>query len=105
MTKSKTPSPIRKEDFKIGKWHGVHNAQKRGRERDVQRQMFNCQVMQVIRSRNQKNNSFIRLIAYEMPLGHQRGECVDLVGYDRNRDLYLIELKHSNPTSAVMSGG
>jgi len=37
----------------------------------------------------------IRIFGYEVPLktGQTRGECIDLIGYDKAQNLYLIELK------------
>ena len=50
------------------------------------------------RSNDDTKNSLVRLFAYEMPLGYGRDECVDLVGYDAEYNLYLIELKKGSST-------
>jgi hypothetical protein len=91
MSDPKIPEKIRVRDFKIGQFHGKPKAKKSRTEVSLQRNLFTSQVVTITRSR--KDKSIVRIFAYEMPLGYSRNWCVDLVGYDQNHNLYLIELK------------
>jgi hypothetical protein len=87
---------IRNGDFKLGVIHGKIKASKNKPELFMQRNIFLCQTVKIKYKRNNSANPDIRLIAYEMPLGVYRDKCVDLVGYDKDHNLYLIELKDVN---------
>lgn len=84
---------LRKGDFKLGQLHGKLQAENKLSEAHIQRTVFLSQKMKLWRHRNEAIE--IRVFGYEMPLkcGCTRGECVDLVGYDKDHNLYLIELK------------
>ena len=83
----------RHDDFKLGVLHGKVNPQKDDSEAKIQRNVFLSQVIRIRRANDESKNTVIRLFAYEMPLGYSRDLCVDLVGYDAERNIYLIELK------------
>ena len=83
----------RKSDFKLGALHGKVSPTKVASEAAIQRKLFLSQSIKIVRSSLESRNTCIRLIAYEMPLGYHRDLCVDLVGYDADHNLYLIELK------------
>lgn len=82
-----------RKDFKLGRLHGKVRAQKTKSEAAIQRIVYQRSVIRIVRSRDEKENTEIRLIAYEMPLGKWRDRCVDLVGYDKDKNLWIIELK------------
>jgi len=84
---------LRKRDYKLGQIHGRLNPKKGKSEAETQRKVFLSQRITICRSRDFAKNTSIRLFGYEMPLGFRRDLCVDLVGYDRGMNLYVIELK------------
>jgi hypothetical protein len=95
-------SNLRKGDFKLGVIHGRIKPERKDSEAKIQRNVYLCQSIKIRRSNDDRLNSFIRLFAYEMPLGYGRNYCVDLVGYDVKHNLYLIELKKGS-SSEVLS--
>jgi hypothetical protein len=83
----------REKDFKIGSFHGKLLPEDRSSEAKLRNDLYlvgmlciNITRMEIIK---------IRLIGYEIPLGH-RGDRVDLLGYDKIHNPYLIELKKNN---------
>ena len=92
---------LRKSDFKLGSIHGKINPQKEDSEALIQRSVYLSQSIKIKRSNDDKKNSLIRLFAYEMPLGTGRDNCVDLVGYDEQHNLYLMELKKGSSTETL----
>ena len=84
---------LRKSDFKLGQLHGRLQAASSKSEARIQRTVFLSQKLKIWRKRNEA--TVVRIFGYEMPLktGCTRGECIDLVGYDKDYSLYLIELK------------
>ncbi len=93
----------RKNDYKLGQIHGKLNPDKSDSEARLQRTVFLSQKILIKRS-NHEPESEIRLFGYEVPLtsGRHRGECVDLLGYDCNRDLYVIELKRGGSKEKIV---
>ncbi len=85
--------PLRKRDFKLGQLHGRLQAVSNKSEAHIQRTVFLSQRIKIWKKRNE--TTVVRIFGYEMPLktGCTRGECIDLIGYDKNHNLYLIELK------------
>ncbi|MFC2149241.1 hypothetical protein ACFLQ8_00900 [Candidatus Auribacterota bacterium] len=92
---------LRKKDFMIGKLHGKLQASDRSSEAHMQRLIFLSQKVRFIVKRDLYTD--IRIFAYEMPLrsGVSRGESVDIVGYDKDHNLYLIELKKKGSTERI----
>lgn len=85
---------LRREDgFKLGQIHGKIQADNKDSEAQIQRVVFLSQKIQLYIKRD--TTISIRLLGYEVPLmkGVSRGKCVDLIGYDKEHNLYLIELK------------
>ena len=83
----------RTKNFKLGQIHGKLRARKRKSEAHIQRTVFLIRKIKIWRKRNKTTT--VRMFGYEVPLqsGKSRGSCVDLMGYDKDRNLYLIELK------------
>jgi hypothetical protein len=84
---------LRKKDFKLGCFHGKAVAENNQSEAQIQRTLFLNKGLRIVRSKT--NVSEIHLFGYETPLeqGNTRGKCIDLLGYDKDHNLYLIELK------------
>jgi len=84
---------LREKNFKLGCLHGKLQAEDKNSEAHIQRTIFLSQRIKVKRKRN--SASIVRVFGYEVPLekGKSRGRCVDLMGYDEDCNLYIIELK------------
>src|SRR3990172_8633171 len=91
---------LREGNFKLGCIHGRITAQKKDSEADIQRNVFLSQKLKIVKSRNEE--IIIRLFGYEVPLEKKtRGKCVDLIGYDKDHNLYLIELKKDDSKEQI----
>jgi len=92
---------LRKQDFKLGQIHGKLQAENDRSEAQIQRVVFLSQRLKIWRKRNEA--TVVRIFGYEVPLktGCTRGECVDLVGYDKEYNLYLIELKKKGSQESI----
>jgi len=92
---------LRTTDFRLGQFHGKIWAEKGNSEAQIQRNLFLSQKIKLWRTR--KGPTVIRIFGYEVPLkkGCSRGECVDLLGYDEDRNLFLIELKKKDSTEKI----
>lgn len=84
---------LRTGDFKLGIIHGTLKAYRQ--ELIMQRNLFLMSNIVIKSARDEKSNRRIRIFAYEVPLGYHRDECIDLLGYDEDHFLYIIELKDS----------
>lgn len=84
---------LRSKNFRLGQIHGKLQAENSSSEAHIQRTVFLSQKLCLWKKRNEA--VVIRIFGYEMPLKTNctRGESIDLVGYDTNHNLYLIELK------------
>ena len=93
---------LRKKDFRLGKIHGKTSPQKKCSEATVQRNLFLGQRITIVRKRDGRSNPVIRIFAYETPLEKvSRGMCIDLLGYDQDKNLYIFELKNKNSTEKL----
>jgi len=93
---------LRKKDFQLGKIHGKTSPQKKCSEATVQRNLFLGQRVTIVRKRDGRSNPVIRIFAYETPLKKvSRGMCIDLLGYDRDKNLYIFELKIEKSTEKL----
>lgn len=93
---------LRKKDFRLGKIHGKTSPQKKCSEATVQRNLFLGQRITIVRKRDGRSNPVIRIFAYETPLDKvSRGRCIDLLGYDRDKNLYIFELKSGDSTEEL----
>lgn len=83
---------LREKEFRLGCWHGKLQAKKK-KEHQLQRGIFLTQ--KICFWENKKSKPIIRLFGYEVPLKEKvtRGTCVDLMGYGKDHNLYIIELK------------
>ncbi len=92
---------LRKQDFRLGRIHGKLQAENDKSEAQIQRTVFLSQKVKIWRKRNEA--TVVRIFGYEVPLktGCTRGECVDLMGYDKDFNLYLIELKKEESTEKI----
>lgn len=82
----------RKKDFQLGCLHGKLQAADKRSEAHIQRTIFLSQRIRVWRTMTCK--PIIRIFGYEVPLeNYGRGRCIDLMGYDGEHNLYVIELK------------
>jgi hypothetical protein len=88
----------RNEKFKLGCWHGVFQAGKQSSEVYTQRILVKLQCLMIRENQDPVKNPIVRIIGYEIPLqsGKSRGRCVDLMGYDKDHNLWLIELKQKS---------
>lgn len=82
-------------DFKLGCWHGKLSTGPTERETKIQRHIFAVGSVRIFESSHVKRD--IRIFGYEVPLGPGKGRVhsADLLGYDKNWDLYVIELKNN----------
>ncbi len=87
------PKKPREENFKLGQIHGKLRAENEKSEAQIQRTVFLSQRLKLWRAKD--DFLIIRIFGYEIPLRtcRSRGESVDLMGYDSDHNLYLIELK------------
>lgn len=93
---------LRKKDFRLGKIHGKTSPQKKCSEATVQRNLFLGQRITIVRKRDGRSNPVIRIFSYETPLEKvSRGRCIDLLGYDREKNLYIFELKSEDSTEEL----
>ncbi len=83
----------RKENFKIGTFHGKLNPAKLNSEAKIRNDLYLIGSITLEFSRSIEIN--VRLIGYEIPLteGNNRGEAIDLLGYDNEHKPYIIEIK------------
>jgi len=86
----------REEKFKLGQLHGKFLKEDNRSEAHIRQTIFLSQRLKLWRAKGE--TLVIRIFGYEIPLkaGCKRGECVDIMGYDREQNLYLIELKKDN---------
>ena len=84
---------LRKSNFRFGCIHGKIETLNNKSEAAIQRKVFSSPGIEINWSRHTKER--IRLFGYEIPLssGANRGNCVDLMGYNKEHELYIIELK------------
>lgn len=92
---------LRKRDFKLGQIHGRLQVRNDKSEAQIQKTVFLSQKLRIWRKRNE--TTVVRIFGYEMPLeaGCTRGKCIDLIGYDEDYNLYLIELKKKKSSERI----
>jgi len=98
MTNPAINPQYRKSDFKIGCVHG--RAPTSGsREAQIRNHLYLVGTLTVHHTRLTATQ--IRIVGYEVPLwqrGHNRDECMDLLGYDATYKPWIIELKQGSST-------
>lgn len=83
---------LRTKDFKLGCLHGKLDAENKQSEAHIQRTIFLSQRLKIWRKRT--DTTIVRIFAYEVPIeDYKRSRRVDLMGYDEDHNLYIIELK------------
>ena len=86
------PKRQREGKFKLGQLHGKFLKEDNRSEAHIRQTVFLSQRLKLWRAKNEV--LAIRIFGYEVPLEDcKRGKCVDLMGYDGEHNLYLIELK------------
>jgi len=91
---------LRNLGFRLGQSHGLLTAQKSHSEAQLQRDVYflGSAAFELSRERRQ----IIRWAGYEMPLFKvSRGQAVDLVGYDSDFNVYLVELKTGKSSEKI----
>jgi len=85
----------RQNNFRLLTIHGKLNPQKDESEARLRNDLYLVGSLTLDYGTKGKIN--IRLVGYEVPLttGQSRGYCIDLFGYDKDYNPYIIELKTS----------
>lgn len=81
---------IRTGDLKLGTFHGTLNPKEGSKEAKLRNSLYLIGNMKIAISKNEEIK--IRLIGYEIPIEY-KGKRIDLLGYDENKNLCIIELK------------
>ena len=81
---------IRKENFKICTFHGTMDPEKGSKEAKLRNALYLIGNLNLQISRTESVN--IRIIGYEIPIEY-RGKRIDLIGYDKDKNPWIIELK------------
>ncbi len=85
----------RKENFCIGFYHGKTLSEGDEREYKIQRDLY--LIGKVMLNFSHVRIIDVRIFAYEVPLEQtSRGESIDLLGYDKDFNVYIFELKRTN---------
>ena len=89
----------RKKGFRLGTWHGkIPDAD--DREYAIQRALYLYGINLVLPTR--KKPIYLRPFAYEMPLYRSsRSKSVDVVAYDAEHKVYLIEVKRAKSSQRL----
>jgi hypothetical protein len=92
------PAP-RREDFRLLTHHGKH-PDSRCRELLIRNWLYEAGVLRVLNRRQPE--LCIRLVGYEVPVYKaMRNQCIDLLGYDRFRRPWIVELKKGGSNEAM----
>lgn len=86
---------LRTAGFRMGTYRGKQLDEKDTREYKIQRDLYLIGNIRLVFS----NERFmtVRMVGYEFPLYHiSRGRSCDLIGYDRDFNIYLFEVKKWN---------
>jgi hypothetical protein len=89
MTRTRT------HGFKIGVYHGKTLPEDDKREYKIQRDLF--LIGKVKLNFSKENTIKVKIFAYEVPIeeGASRVKCIDLLGYDKDFNIYIFELKRT----------
>jgi len=93
-TDSTCEKELRDNDYKLLRMHGKVTPKYDHYEAKLRNDLFMVGSLHIMTGK--KDFERIRLVGYELPLYHNRDECIDLLGYDKNHNLYVIELKINN---------
>lgn len=94
MSNYNEESASRSEDYKLLRIHGKVMPQKDNYEAKLRNDLFLVGSLKIITGGNEKYR-MVKLFGYEVPLykNQPRNRCIDLLGYDKDHNLYIIELK------------
>lgn len=81
---------IRKDNFKICTFHGTMDPGKGSKEAKLRNALYLIGNLKLQISRTEVVS--IRIIGYEIPI-EKRGKRIDLIGYDKDKNPWIIELK------------
>lgn len=88
----------RQENFKLGTFHGTLNPEKGSKEAKLRNALYLIGNMKIAISENKEIK--IRLIGYEIPIEY-KGKRIDLLGYDEDKNLCIIELKKDSSKEKI----
>jgi len=89
---------LREKGFRLGTWHGK-NPDADDREYAIQRALYLYGINLVLA---RKKSIYLRPFAYEMPLYRSsRSKSVDVVAYDAEHKVYLIEVKRAKSSQRL----
>lgn len=89
---------LRRRDFRLGTWHGKEPVAD-DREYAIQRALYLYGINLVL---TRKKSIYLRPFAYEMPLYRSsRSDSIDVVAYDAEHKVYLIEVKRAKNTERL----
>lgn len=92
---------LRKEEYRIGNYRGKILYEDDKREYKIQRDLYLIGKVRLIFPNSNKID--VRLFAYEVPLCQEpsRGKCIDLLGYDKDFNIYIFELKRADNSEVL----
>lgn len=97
ITAQDTEKCPRENDHKLFRIHGKISPQQATYEAKLRNDLFMVGELRITTGKGKHRR--IRIIGYEMPLGSNRDECIDLIGYDKDHNLYVVELKTNSKNS------
>jgi len=89
---------IRKDNFKICTFHGIIDPEKGSKEAKLRNALYLIGNLNLQISRTEAVS--IRIIGYEIPI-ENRGKRIDLIGYDKDKNPWIIELKAHDSTEKI----
>ncbi len=96
--KQKNTMDTRKENFKIGTFHGILKPEQGSKEAKLRNALYliGNLYLPITNSEGIK----IRIIGYEIPI-ENRGKRIDLIGYDTEKNPWIIELKADSSNEKI----
>lgn len=93
---SKDDKQLRRKGFRIGVYRTKQESAGDKTEYKIQRDIYLIGKLRLQFRRNETRD--IRIFAYEVPIftGAKRVNCLDLLGYDQDYNLFVIELKRAD---------
>lgn len=91
----KKESAYRTTNYKLFRIHGRLKPEKDSYEAKLRNDLYMVGSLKINTGLSADNFRMVRLIGYEVPLynNQPRNKCIDLLGYDEDHNLYIIELK------------
>ncbi len=94
----KVMKPTRTKNFKLGTFHGKLSPENNSREAKCRNALYLIGNLRVDLSTAEYID--IRILGYEIPLG-ERGKRIDLLGYDKHHNPWIIELKTDKSSEKI----